>query len=148
MRLTVLRHAHASDAPLGGEDFDRPLSPAGREAARSLASVLAAELLPPDRLRVSAAARTRQTAELACVAAWPGVALDVASSLYSTSLDRLLKDIAATPDACRHLMIVGHNPGLSELWSAIGGEAAFPGLAPCQWRSRELDARSWAAVLG
>lgn len=146
-RLTVLRHAHASDAPPGGDDFDRPLSDRGRDAARELGTRFAAELPTPQRLCISPALRTRTTAELACNAAWPSVSQDLSSSLYLASLAALMKEIASTPDSCGHLVLVGHNPGLSELWSLVGGEAGFGGLAPCEWRSREFDVPHWSEVV-
>ncbi len=145
-RLTLLRHAHASDAPPGGEDFDRPLSTQGRTAARELGTRIGTALPSPQRLRVSSALRTRVTAELVCGAAWPSVPIDLASTLYLASLDALLKEIASTPASCGHLAIVGHNPGLSELWSLLGGEPAFGGLAPCEWRSREFDVADWSEL--
>ena len=146
LRLTLLRHAHAGDAPPGGEDADRPLNPQGREAARHLGATLGDALPAPDRLRVSPSVRTLETARLVCGAAFPAVPAVAATSLYLASARALLAEIAATPDTCHHLMIVGHNPGLSELWSMVGEDAGFGGLAPCEWRSRELDATRWSDV--
>ena len=146
LRLTLLRHAHASEPPPGGGDHDRPLSARGREAALQLGKRLPALLSMPDRLRVSPSIRTRQTAQLACSAAWPGLALEVADALYLATLDMLVDEIAMTPAACRHLMLVGHNPGLGDLWSLVGREAGFDGLAPGQWRSREFDVDAWPGV--
>jgi phosphohistidine phosphatase len=145
-RLTLLRHAHAGDAPPGGQDFDRPLSARGCDQARALGLRLGATLPSPQRLRVSGALRTRMTSDLVCRAAWPSVPAEVASTLYLATLDALLKEIASTPETCSHLAIVGHNPGLSELWSRIGGEPGFGELAPCEWRSREFDVTNWQAL--
>ena len=144
-RLTLVRHAHASDAPPGGEDFDRPLSDAGLAAARALPVALRT-LPPPDRLRVSPARRTMQTAQLGCLPAWPSLAPDPVDALYLASLERLLREIRGTPAECAHLVLVGHNPGLSELWSLLGGEPGFDGLAPAGWRSRDLGVAAWSAV--
>ena len=145
-RLTLLRHAQASEAPPGGRDFDRPLSAQGRAAARELGGRIAASLPSPQRLLVSPAVRTRETSDLVCAAAWPTLVTIPANTLYLASLEMLLHEIASTPADCPHLMLVGHNPGLSELWSLIGGEAGFVGLATTGWRSREFDVHSWVSV--
>lgn len=144
-RLTLVRHAHASDASSGGGDFDRPLSAQGVAAARALAGELRA-LPVPSLLRVSPAVRTMRTAEEACLAAWPDLRADPVESLYLASVDQLLREVGGTPPLCTHLVIVGHNPGLSELWTLLGGERGFEGLTPAGWRSRELELDDWSAV--
>ena len=125
-RLTVLRHAEASSAPVGGSDFDRPLSSQGITSARSLGALLASRIEIPARLRVSPSLRTRQTAELVCGAAFPDLAGQMVELLYLASLDVLIEEIASTPETCAHVMLVGHNPGLSELWALLGQEPASP----------------------
>jgi phosphohistidine phosphatase len=145
-RLTLLRHAHAADAPAGGRDFDRPLSPAGEAAARTAARHIGATLGPPDRLRVSPAVRTRLTAQALCELAFPSLAPDYAPELYLASLDSLLEQIAITSPDCRHLMLIGHNPGLSELCALLTGEHASAALAPAQWTSLTLGDIAWAEV--
>jgi phosphohistidine phosphatase SixA len=113
-------------------------------AAAALSSSL--RLLPPaDRLRVSPSRRTLQTAALGCAGAWPALRADAGEGLYLASLERLLAEICGTPPECRHLVIVGHNPGLSELWSLLGGEPGFDGLAPADWRSRDFQS-TWPQI--
>jgi phosphohistidine phosphatase len=145
-RLTVLRHAHAMDASPGVADADRPLSPQGELAARALGPLFASALSPPAQLRVSPSLRTRHTAALACGVAYPQLAMELTGVLYLADIDVLLREIATTPEDCGHLMLVGHNPGLSDLWAALGGEADFGGLAPAHWRSRQLEIDRWTAV--
>ncbi len=145
-RLTLVRHAHAVTAGPGQDDFFRPLSAEGRTAALALGEDFAGHFTPPQLLRVSPALRTRQTAQLACTGAFPGLAGGFAEMLYLASLATLLKEIAATPEACEHLMLVGHNPGLSELWTLLGDESDFSSLTPAGWRSRVLPFHRWAEV--
>lgn len=140
-RLTILRHGHAADAPPGGRDFDRPLTAAGLDAARAAARQIAASLPPVQRLRASPAQRTRQTAQALCEAGFPGLAPAFVPALYNADLATLLAEIAATPAECRHLVLVGHNPGLSELAGSLSQDPAFGGLSPAQWVSFELGER-------
>jgi phosphohistidine phosphatase len=140
-RLTILRHGHAADAPANGRDFDRPLIAAGLIAAKAAARQMAAALPRVQRLRVSPAQRTRQTAEALCEVGFPGLAPDFVPALYNASLATLLAEVAATPEQCQHLVLVGHNPALSELAGLLSQDPAFNGLSPAQWVSFELGER-------
>ena len=64
--LYLLRHGRAEDAQGGGvdADFQRSLSAQGVAEIRRLAQRLKQQDFAPARVLVSAAARTRQTAEL------------------------------------------------------------------------------------
>jgi phosphohistidine phosphatase len=115
-RLLLLRHAHADEARPGVADIDRPLSPRGRIEALDAARCIAAAGLRCDALLVSPAARTRQTATIVAAE------LDIAESpRFDASV--YLGSGAALLTALEHcakprletLLLVGHNPGLSEL---------------------------------
>ncbi|MDE2290699.1 MAG: histidine phosphatase family protein [Elusimicrobia bacterium] len=64
MRLIIMRHGHSPSAVEAGvkHDHDRPLSDAGRAAARAQAGRLAAEGLVPDLILHSPYTRAAQTA--------------------------------------------------------------------------------------
>src|SRR5947209_20417765 len=63
MRLLLLRHASASSPP-GTEDFARPLSSKGREAARQVGALMRELLLQPELVLCSTALRAQQTLEM------------------------------------------------------------------------------------
>ena len=75
-RLFLLRHAKTHPAEPGEEDHDRTLMPRGRDDAARMARHLRAHGLAPERVLVSSAVRTLQTAELALAVRDEG-ALDV-----------------------------------------------------------------------
>jgi len=114
-RLLLLRHAHAEDASGGMADIDRPLSPRGRAEALDAAHCIASARLRCDTLLVSPAVRTRQTATI--VAAQ----LDIAepprfdATLYLADADTLLSALHHGGGDARTLLLVAHNPGVSEL---------------------------------
>ena len=64
VELLLLRHAEAEPAALDGEDFQRPLTARGRDAALAAAARLTALAWHPQRLLYSPAARTTATATL------------------------------------------------------------------------------------
>ncbi len=50
------------------------------------------------------------------------------ASLYLAEPEVLLECIGRTPDECRHLMLVGHNPGLLELASLLAPATRLSGF--------------------
>jgi phosphohistidine phosphatase SixA len=117
MRLFLARHAKA--AP-GHPDELRPLTPDGRDQARSLGAELAVHR--PDTVITSPLLRARETAaEIARVAA---AELRVDERLApGATLEDLLDAIA---DAGEVVVAVGHQPDCSELAEALGaGDVPF-----------------------
>ena len=112
LTLSIFRHAKSSWDDGSLKDADRPLSERGRAAAPSMGNYMLRERLRPDLVLSSPSVRTRQTCELA-FAAFP-TPLDVRfeSVLYLASVRTLLGRIRKAPVSSRHLMLVGHNPGL------------------------------------
>jgi phosphohistidine phosphatase len=117
-RLILLRHAKA--VAREADDFDRVLAPRGRAEMTAIAAYLAAQPdRRPDLALVSAAVRTRETWTLA-QAGTGEVATAFEDEVYEASPEQLL-DVVHTADgiladgATETLILVGHNPGISEL---------------------------------
>jgi phosphohistidine phosphatase len=139
LRLTILRHGHATEtAPGGGRDFDRPLSPRGHDEALRAGRQIAAEVGPPDLALVSPALRTRQTAEALDGVGLAPRAREYPDELYLATLPTLLERLRAARGTVAHLLLVGHNPGLSELVAALRGDETHAGLGTAEWVSFEL----------
>jgi phosphohistidine phosphatase len=114
--LILLRHAHADAAPLEGNDADRPLSARGRSEASHAAARLLSLGLVPDLVLFSPALRTRETAEILRTAlGLPLQSFRELGALYLAAPPILRLQIAAIEPQVHRLMIIGHNPGLSEL---------------------------------
>jgi phosphohistidine phosphatase len=117
MRLFLARHAKA--AP-GHPDELRPLTPDGREQARSLAAELAAHR--PETVLSSPLLRARETAAPIAHAAGAELRIDERLAPGAT-LEGLLDAIADAGDV---VVAVGHQPDCSELAEALGaGDVAF-----------------------
>jgi phosphohistidine phosphatase len=139
LRLTILRHGHAIDtAPGGGRDFDRPLSPRGHDEALRAGRQIAAEVGLPDLALVSPALRTRQTAEALGSVGLEPRAREYPDELYLATLPTLLTHLRAAQGTLGHVLLVGHNPGLSELVTALRGDETHAGLGTAEWVSLEL----------
>jgi phosphohistidine phosphatase len=124
-RLFLVRHAKAELA-VGRVDYARKLTERGRTDARRVAKALAARRFLPDVLIHSGAARAKQTAEIFAAAWRAKVELQEEAWLYDASLTTLLDRTRALGDARKRVGLVGHNPGLGELATALTGGGAGP----------------------
>ena len=128
--LLVLRHSKSA-YPEGTADFDRPLAPRGLRDAVTLGTWIRDQGLLPDLVVCSAAARARQTWELASdQLAW--AEKDSAVERYDERLYHAdAGDLAAiareTPPEVVILALVGHNPAVAELAAVLAGTAGLPG---------------------
>ncbi len=150
LTLTLLRHAKSSwDAP-ELDDYDRPLAKRGKKAAPEIGAALAAMGLRPDVILCSSAVRARATLDLVL----PKLGAPVPRVIYDdgiylappeTLLSRLLR---LAPDETgkvpRHVMLVGHNPGLEELAVLLIGSGALDDTA----RLTEKFPTAGVAVIG
>ena len=113
--LTLLRHAKSSWNDPIARDFDRPLNPRGRRAARTMGREMRAQGLSFDRVIASPAVRVLET--LADVGDGYGHSLapELDRRVYLATPEVLLEIVQQTDDSTTSLLIVGHNPGLERL---------------------------------
>lgn len=122
MELYVLRHAIALSAGEAGVSLDseRPLSAEGREKMKRIAAAMKAFDLEVDLILSSPFVRARDTALIAHEGLGLKKRLEFTSALASCADPKLihaeLKQRFATVD---RIMVVGHEPDLSELISRI-----------------------------
>lgn len=139
--VILVRHAHADWPDYHGSDFDRPLTPRGEADAAATAQAIHAAGNLPALLLASPALRTRQTATI--IAARLGLdeaGIVLLDSLYNASAEILEAELCRTmPDNGGTVMLVAHNPGISELARRLGRDSSFRPFAPAQWRLLHLD---------
>jgi phosphohistidine phosphatase len=125
MKLYVTRHAAAEDASAAPNDFDRAVTLKGRKRAVEVARVLLAEKETPDIIVASPLVRAVQTAEIIASVTNPpeGVAVRQELAPGNTAFP-LLQELGRA--GTRGVMLVGHEPGLSELMIALLGDGAWP----------------------
>jgi phosphohistidine phosphatase len=146
-RLTLVRHAHAKVQAAAVTDFERPLSRRGKAEAKATALRLCAAGLQPDLLIASSALRTLQTAEIiARESQIPERQLLRDERLYLATLDAVLEVIHATGPRIEHLMLVGHNPGVSALAEVLAPQAQLGELATAAACTMDFDVPTWPAV--
>ena len=120
--LLLLRHAKSSWKDPELADFDRPLNQRGRKAAEAMGKYIAKQQIEFDLVISSPAVRARQTIERVLRAAKLAPELRFDQRIYEASLLRLLEVIAEFEDDSKSVLLVGHNPGIEELASALSGQ--------------------------
>lgn len=123
--LVLLRHSKA-DRPARTADIDRPLTARGHADAAAAGAWLHRRRLLPDVVICSPAKRTRQT--------WHGVALALGECAPTVSYEALLYDggpaelldaIRSTPEDAATVLVIGHNPAISDLSQLLDPTAAI-----------------------
>jgi phosphohistidine phosphatase len=124
-RLMLLRHAKTETEAPSGRDQDRRLDERGRRDAAEIGNWIGRHPPFANTVMVSPAVRAHQTWEIAWEAMKDRVQppeVEYLPELYGADPAQLLETIrsAVTTDP-KHLMLVGHNPGMHELALALVG---------------------------
>jgi phosphohistidine phosphatase len=131
--LVLLRHAKA-DTPPGTADEQRPLSARGHADAQAAGAWLGSRHVP-ELVLCSPTKRTRQT--------WHAVAANLPAKadpvvryerrVYQGGADELLELVRETEDSVASVLVIGHNPTLSQLAFELDPEGGLDsdGLRTC-----------------
>lgn len=143
-RLLIVRHAKALSHDSPYSDFDRPLSEKGKADAATIAAILAEAGLTVDAFVSSPAKRAFATAKaFADRLGAPSIGID--SHIYEAGVDTLMRIVRSTQDRRKTLMLVGHNPGATELAVALCPEIDYE-LPTCAVACLDFETRSWDSV--
>jgi phosphohistidine phosphatase len=146
-QITIVRHAHAERHHADGEDFERGLDKRGRREAEQMAELSHALGVRPDHIVSSPAVRAISTAkEFARSLGFPLQKIRHDDRIYLADRPTLVTVLQSTPAACRHVLLVGHNPGVSRLAAWLTGDDAIgdlPTAAVCTLKGA-ID--GWSAL--
>jgi phosphohistidine phosphatase len=122
LELIIARHAKSSWRFADLDDFHRPLSKRGLRDVVRMPRMVAARVPAPDLLLSSDAVRAVQTSQ----ALADGFGLDPAAvvlrhDMYLASAEDLLAVLAGDAGSAHRVLVVGHNPGLTELFNLLVG---------------------------
>ena len=113
--LTIVRHAKSSWTDTGLSDRKRPLNKRGERDAPDMGRRIHEHGIRPSLIITSPAKRAWATAKIiAREINYPLEFLQREDGLYLASLDEILDTIVAQDNGFNNLMIVGHNPGLTD----------------------------------
>ena len=153
LTVTLLRHAKSSWGDKALADFDRPLSERGVRDAPRMAKWLRAEGVAPELVLCSTAQRTQQTLALIRPTLPNRCTVQLTKSLYMADVRTLLTAIRGAPETVRHIMLIGHNPGLEDAARTLvgAGDQALRAAMAAKFPSAgcamiTFDAAQWSAV--
>jgi len=145
MRLVLLRHAKAVPATEALTDASRPLAARGERDARLIGERLRERATPLASIVTSSATRTLQTGQIVAAANdYPREHIVIDERLYLASPIDILAVIATFDPKLSSVLVVGHNPGLSELASALVPELGDTELPTCGLVAIDAASRDWA----
>ncbi len=145
-RLSLMRHAQADNPLLDQQDWDRPLTRRGQLDASEMARRLKAEKRKPDVILCSPAVRTRQTAEV-LMKCFPNAQLQFVEELYLADPAQLMQAIHEYGEHAAHLLVVAHNPGITELADELSAERSIEAMPTGAIVTAEFELTSWQDLL-
>lgn len=113
--LTIVRHAKSSWSDSSLSDDKRPLNRRGERDAPEMGRRIQEHGIRPSLIVSSPATRAWTTAKVIAHAInYPREFLQKEERLYLASLDEILDVVVAQDNGFNNLMVVGHNPGLTD----------------------------------
>jgi phosphohistidine phosphatase len=118
-KLLIMRHAKSDKSDYSLDDFDRPLNKHGEKQPAKIARQLNELNLEIDLALVSPSLRTSQSFELLVeyLPNPPSPILD--QRLYNAQVEEVLEVVQEYQSGSGHILVVGHNPSLSQLVSIL-----------------------------
>jgi phosphohistidine phosphatase len=144
--ITLLRHAKSSWDNPSTDDFDRPLNQRGEDNAPEMGHRLAARSIRPSLIISSEANRAITTARvIARAIGYPAEFIHPVRELYLASAGTILKILAHEGKRYNDVMIVGHNPGLTDLANMIS-DARIDNIPTCGVFAIDAEIDDWAEL--
>ena len=145
-QLWLARHAKSDWGDGSVSDFDRELNPRGLRDAPAMGRWLAERGVKPQVMVTSPARRAVRTAELLA----NGMGFSTAMifhepRIYEAHTGTLEEIIEESDDSINHLMLVGHNPAMTQLVNILGG-GPLDNLPTCSIAALNYEVQHWAEV--
>lgn len=144
--LFLVRHAKSDWQHVGITDHERPLNHRGSRDVAVIAARVAARPDRPQLIVTSSALRALTTAQaIAAALGFESSALQVRDEIYHADADMLLDVIQRVDDRYERVMLVAHNPGMTEIANELTG-SAIDNMPTCGVAALRFDVASWADV--
>lgn len=144
-RLTLIRHGKSSWKDPSLDDFDRPLNSRGKREVPEMGRRLAQRGTDPDAIVTSPAKRARKTAHgIAGALGWDQDIVEIAD-IYEASVETLFEVLRDFREEWNHVVLVGHNPGFTDLANSLFGER-ISNVPTCGVAEGELRVERWSDV--
>jgi phosphohistidine phosphatase len=146
-RLTLVRHAKSDWSLPGQNDWDRPLNKRGQRDAPEMAKRLRSRKLKPDLMLASPAVRALSTASvMARELKVPATLIAQDERLYLASPSDMLTVLRELGGEAKHVMMFGHNPGMTEFANRLSAGDRIDNLPTCGVFTALFDIRDWSLL--
>lgn len=143
--LYLLRHAKSGWADRSLPDRERPLEARGERDAAKMGKRWSRQHVKPDLIVSSPALRAHATAQVVAQHLEVKIRkITVDDRLYAATETTLIAVIEALDDRLDRVMLVGHNPGFTELANHFDGTITH--MPPCALAEFRFEAESWAGI--
>jgi phosphohistidine phosphatase len=142
-----MRHATAEAKTPRLTDYERPLDRKGHGEVAEMARRFVDRGLQPDLILTSSALRTEQTAEL--LARGIGITAGLINKereLYLADAEVILASISRVHSRRGHLLVITHNPGVSELARLLAPDVLHNELPTCGTVTMLVTTDTWQAL--
>ncbi len=144
-KLYLMRHAKSDWSGYYVSDFERTLNKRGKHDAPMMGEILN-EKISPDLIVASPATRAKMTAEaVAKKLGYDPEKIRFEENIYEASAADLLYIIHALPDEADEVLLIGHNPGLTDLINRLGN-VRLDNLPTASLVGFSFDIDSWKAL--
>ncbi len=137
----LFRHAKSSWDDPDVDDFDRALNERGEKAAPLMGEAMKEREVRPDVILCSPARRAVQTATLALQSASIEIEPCFDERIYLASAPTLLSILSERNDKVDSVLMIGHNPGMSDLLEMLTGK--YDELPTAALARINLDIKKW-----
>ncbi len=140
-----MRHGKAEDGS-DKADYKRKLIPKGIKRSQKLGEMLKAKNGKIEAVLCSNANRTAETAEImAAVFDFPLSEIQKLKELYLSTVTVMLDSFYAIDNKISHVLVVGHNPGVSELVTSLSGDL-IDWMPTSALFAVEIDTDKWEEI--
>lgn len=144
--LHLIRHAKSSWAESFLSDAERPLNARGHKACRIMAQPILNEGCSFEHVFCSTAQRAQSTIEgIAEALPQHKIRWTLDESLYTFSSRDLLRWVRALSDGLNDVVIIGHNPGLTDFCNEIG-DRHIVNVPTCAYAQLAFPEDTWSSV--
>ncbi len=146
--LYIIRHAKSSWDNPDQSDFDRPLNGRGERDAPRMGKRLKEKEIHPDLMISSPAKRALSTGKrIAEILKYPKENIKTPNTLYHADEETILGIIQKVNYRCDVVMLIGHNPGLTDFLNALcEDETNIDNLPTCGVVAFVFKEKSWKEI--
>lgn len=147
-RIVLLcRHAETHDPYPLQPDFERELTPAGQQQARSTGKWMREKFSKLDALVASPAVRANATARIIAGRLYFDEAeIAYNPDLYNARETQLIKSLGELPNNVKQVLLVAHNPGITRLARELTQQHHLGYLDPAKAVAIALNLESWQDI--